>query len=51
MSKATLNKIEAAAALTSALAAAIAAAKAAGLETDEIVRAFEGMTEIMGTDE
>jgi len=51
MSKTTTSKIEGAANLTVALAAAILAAKAAGMSTEEITRAFEGMTEILSTDE
>lgn len=50
MSKQTLNKIEGSAALAASLAAAIAAARAAGLETDEIVKQLEAMGEILSTD-
>ena len=51
MSKTTLNKIEATAALTTALAAAISAARAAGLDATEISRAIETLTEIINADE
>ena len=51
MSKQTASKIEATAALVSALATAIAAAKQAGLDASEISRAIEPITELLSNDE
>ena len=51
MSKATVNKIEATAALTAAVAAALTAASQAGLSASEIMRAIEPLTETVAEDE
>jgi len=51
MSKTTMTKLDATAALTAALTQAVTAAAKAGLSTDEINRAIEAVTEILSTDE
>lgn len=50
MSKTTMTKIDAVAALTAALAAAIRDAQAAGLSASEVIRAIEPLTETLAED-
>ena len=51
MSKQTMTKIEATAALASAIAAAIAEAQKAGLSAGDVQRVLDPITELLGKDE